>query len=99
MDSDSSNNRRTKTYIRFANRDHVIYLGFYLRYKLECNLPAASVMSNKRWRCGEHYNEINVCHQSGRHVPRDAKYYADELKRRAKKKKGNPREVKHIHSN
>ncbi|GBC02619.1 hypothetical protein RclHR1_04710007 [Rhizophagus clarus] len=99
MDSDSSNNRHTKTYIRFANRDHVIYLGFYLRCKLECNLPATSVMSNKRWRCGEHYNEINVCHPSGHHVPRDAKYYADELKHRAKKKKGNPREVKHIYSN
>ncbi|GBC03008.1 hypothetical protein RclHR1_04930005 [Rhizophagus clarus] len=99
MDSDSSNNRSTKTYIRFANRDHVIYLEFYLPCKLECNLPAASVMSNKRWRCGEHYNEINACHKSGRHVPRDAKYYADELKRRAKKKKGSSREVKHIHSN
>ncbi|GBB86887.1 hypothetical protein RclHR1_13320001 [Rhizophagus clarus] len=73
MDSDSSNNHSTKIYILFANRSHVIYLGFYLRCKSECNLPAASVI--------------------------DAKYYADELQRRAKKKKGSPREVKHIHSN
>ncbi|GET02734.1 hypothetical protein GLOIN_2v1779171 [Rhizophagus clarus] len=99
MDSDRSNNRYTKTYIRFANRDHVIYLGFYLRCKPECNLPAATVMSNKRWRCGEHYNKINACHNSALHIPRDAKYYADELERRAKKKKRSPREAKHIHSN
>ncbi|GES91103.1 hypothetical protein GLOIN_2v1779171 [Rhizophagus clarus] len=99
IDSDSSNNRHIKTYILFANRDHVIYLGFYLRCKPECNLSAASVISNKRWRCGEHYNEINTCHNSALHIPRDAKYYADELERRAKKKKRSPREAKHIHSN
>ncbi|GES79256.1 hypothetical protein GLOIN_2v1779171 [Rhizophagus clarus] len=68
--SDNSNNRRTKTYIRFVYRVHVIYLGFYLSCNENCNLPAASVMSNKRWRCGEHYNEINACHKSDLHVPR-----------------------------
>ncbi|GBB94438.1 hypothetical protein RclHR1_23560003 [Rhizophagus clarus] len=45
-------------------------------------------------RCGEHYNEINTCHHTNRYIPRDKKYYADELKHHAQTK-----EVKHVHSN
>ncbi|GES93235.1 hypothetical protein GLOIN_2v1779171 [Rhizophagus clarus] len=62
-------------------------------------LKTTGIRTNNFSRCGEHYNEINACHKSGLHIPRDTKYYADELNHHAKKKKRSPREVKHIHSN
>lgn len=85
--SDKPNNKRTTTYIKFNSGDHVIYLGFYFWcgtfVKSEhdnCILPAAYVLSQKRWRCGEHITKLSRT-QSQQGVRKDPQFYKDQVQR------------------
>jgi hypothetical protein len=79
LDSTSDKNRKTTTYIKFSFKKHIIYLGFYLGcdHQSSCVLPAAYVMSKRRWHCKEHENEVNYIHKRG--LPRNPKYYEHKL--------------------
>jgi hypothetical protein len=60
---DLSNNRRTKTYIRFSYKQRSIYLGKFIRCREEnCVLPCAVILSQGRQKCADHvksyYQEI-----------------------------------------
>ncbi|CAB4415536.1 unnamed protein product [Rhizophagus irregularis] len=106
LTSELLNNKRTTTYIRFSSGDHVIYLGFFFSCgtyvkseKNHCVLPAAYVLSKKRWRCGEHIAKLPST-QSRSGIRRDPRFYKDQIHRiltlNAKKEKKN---VKQVHSN
>lgn len=79
LTSTSSKNRRTRTFIRFSYKSHVIYLGIFLRCNESCPLPCHYVMSNNRFRCGMHQNELNI-RRSQHPIPRSYAFYKKQLK-------------------